>query len=370
MVGTLNQEPGVHAHHVGSLLRPKALRDAVKARRLGRIADSQLRQVQDECIRKVIQQQERLGLEVVTDGEFRRPSYWMHWVEHVDGLEVDDARFHFQDHSGLKRSFTAPSVVGELRRVSPISSSEYSFSAAVTPAFVKMTMPSPSTFLFWRGEATLPSDVYSSSDAFFDDLCNIYREEIADLAALGCKYIQLDEVPLIMLADPEVRRQSETRGEAPDRLADQFINAINCAISERPSDMVAAVHMCRGNYKGGWLSEGGYDAIATRAFHHLEVDVFLLEYDNWRAGDFGPLQFVPPSRRVVLGLVNSKTAELEDREILRNRIELASKYFPIERLAISPQCGFASTAGGNPITAEVQEEKLRLVVETAREVWG
>ena len=363
------QGPPFHAEHVGSLLRPPELRQAFRERRDGTIDDTEFRSVQDEAIRAVLAMQEEAGLKAVTDGEFRRASYWAHWVEAIEGLDVGESLFRFHDDAGDETEFTAPAVTGLLERPLAISGAEYDFTSRETDAVVKVTMPSPSTFLFWRGEDSLPED-YATADAFFSDLGRIYREEIADLASRGASYVQFDEVALVMLADPGIREQVQARGEDPDLLVERFVGAINDAVSERPEGMTTAVHICRGNYKGSWLSEGGYDAIAEQAFGALDVDALFLEYDTPRAGDFKPLRFVPGSKRVVLGLVSSKTADMEQPEDLRRRIEEAAQHFDGDRLALSPQCGFASAAGGNPITPDAQEAKLRMIVNVAEAVWG
>jgi 5-methyltetrahydropteroyltriglutamate--homocysteine methyltransferase len=365
----VTEGPPFHAEHVGSLLRPPELRRAFRERREGKIEEGEFRRVQDESIRDVLAMQESAGLKAVTDGEFRRASYWAHWVEAIEGLDVGESLFRFHDDSGEETEFTAPAVTGGLERPMAISGAEYDFTARETDAAVKVTMPSPSTFLFWRGEDSLP-DEYPTADAFFSDLGRIYRDEIADLAMRGAGYVQLDEVALVMLADPSVRERVQARGEDPDELVDRFVGAINDAVSERPEGVTAAVHICRGNYKGRWLSEGGYDAIAARAFGALDVDALFLEYDTPRAGDFEPLRHVPASKRVVLGLVSSKTADMESPDHLCRRIDEAAEHFDGDRLAVSPQCGFASAAGGNPITPEAQEAKLRMIVDVAERVWG
>jgi 5-methyltetrahydropteroyltriglutamate--homocysteine methyltransferase len=366
---SVTEGPPFHAEHVGSLLRPPELRRAFRERREGKIEEGEFRRVQDESIRDVLAMQESAGLKAVTDGEFRRASYWAHWVEAIEGLDVGESLFRFHDDSGEETEFTAPDVTGRLERPMAISGAEYDFTARETDAVVKVTMPSPSTFLFWRGEDSLP-DEYPTADALFSDLGRIYRDEIADLATRGAEYVQLDEVALVMLADPSVRERVQAHGEDPDKLVDRFVGAINDAVSERPEGVTAAVHICRGNYKGRWLSEGGYDAIAARAFGALDVDALFLEYDTPRAGDFEPLRHVPASKRVVLGLVSSKTADMESPDDLRRRIDEAAEHFDGDRLALSPQCGFASAAGGNPITPEAQEAKLRMIVDVAERVWG
>jgi 5-methyltetrahydropteroyltriglutamate--homocysteine methyltransferase len=362
--------PFAHAEHVGSLLRPRALRDAFKAHQEGALDSDGLSAAEDSAVREVIAMQERVGLAVVTDGEVRRPSYWAPWAHELSGMEIGEAIFRFHDDQGHENAFTAPSVMGRLSRPEPISVHEYEFAADVTDRTVKITMPSPSTLLFWRGTDVLPGDEYPSAASFFEHLCSIYRDEIADLAARGCRYVQLDEVPLIMLADPAIRDVVRARDEDPDELISIFIDAITAAVRDRPADMVAGMHICRGNYKGRWLAEGGYDAIAERLFSDADVDTFFLEYDSSRAGGLEPLRYLPAHKRVVLGLFSSKTADLEDLDVIRRRIDEAATYVDIERIGISPQCGFASTVGGNPITFESQEAKLSRIVEVAAEVWG
>ncbi len=357
--------PFHHAEHVGSLLRPARLRDAVRAHRRGDLDDEGLARAQDDAVREAIAMQEAVGLRVVTDGELRRSSYWAHWVEAIDGLGIADAVFRFHDDHGNESAFTSPSVEGRLARTRSISGAEYAAAAAVARGTVKITMPSPSTMLFWRGAGTLPRAAYPTTEAFFADLGAIFRAEIAELADAGCRYVQLDEVPLIMLADPTVRAAVDD----PDALVSRYVDALNAAVAERPRDMTAALHVCRGNYKGRWLAEAGYDAIAERIFADVAVDTFFLEYDSQRAGGFEPLRFVPPDKRVVLGLLSSKTAQLEDPDDLLRRIDEAARFVDPERLGISPQCGFASTAGGNPLTEDAQRAKLALLVELAADVW-
>jgi 5-methyltetrahydropteroyltriglutamate--homocysteine methyltransferase len=261
-------------------------------------------------------------------------------------------------------------VRGKLQRVAPISTEEFKFLKSVAKGEPKITMPSPSTFHFWRGDRGIASSAYPSAAAFFDDLSAIYRQEIADLAALGCRYVQLDEVAIIMLGDPDIRAKVKARGEDPDALMALYIKAMNDAVKGRPKGMTAAMHICRGNFKGKWLSAGGYDAIAERVFKEVDVDAFALEYDTPRAGDFKPLQHVPKGKTVVLGLVSTKTPTLESADGLVQRIEEAAKYMPKEHICLSPQCGFASTVAGNPVTSEDEKRKLGLIVDVAKKVWG
>jgi 5-methyltetrahydropteroyltriglutamate--homocysteine methyltransferase len=365
--------PPFHADHVGSLLRPRALTLAFRRVAAGEIGREEFRAIQDSLISGIVDLQAEVGMPVATDGEFRRSSYWSHFVEAVAGLTVKESLFTFHDQHGHEQGFTAPHASGKLRRTKPISSAEFAFLAPLARArglTPKVTLPSPPTMHFWRGRAGIDPAAYDGAEAFFADLAQVYREEIAALAHLGCTYVQLDEVPLAMLCDPAVREQLAARGEDPAALVDLYIRSFNDALGDKPAGMTAAMHMCRGNYKGQWLSTGGYESVAERVFAEVDVDRFLLEYDTPRAGDFAPLRFLGPAKVAVLGLVSSKTPKLESVSALCRRIEEAAKVVPLERLAVSPQCGFASTVAGNPVTADDQRRKLTVVVETARRVWS
>jgi 5-methyltetrahydropteroyltriglutamate--homocysteine methyltransferase len=345
------------ADHIGSLLRPKKLREAFRS-----LSGSELRAVQDECIHDVVRLQKDCGLEVVTDGEFRRISYWEKFVRLTRGLEVRDAVFTFHDAEGHESKFTAPYVSGKVARAEPITLDELAFENQ------KITMPAPSTMHFYRFNDW--SSSYKDPSAFFADLGKVYQQEIADLAKKGCRYVQLDEVAVAILCDPAARAKVKAAGEDPDRLIDLYIDAINQAVKNRPAGMTVGVHVCRGNYKGMYLSEGGYDSVAEKFFGRTDVNHFLLEFDTPRAGGFAPLRFVPKGKGVVLGLVSSKTPELESMDLLKRRADEASRYLGPERLAISPQCGFASTIGGNPVTEADERAKLTLCVDAARKIWG
>jgi 5-methyltetrahydropteroyltriglutamate--homocysteine methyltransferase len=351
-----------HADHIGSLLRPRALRDAFRKHALGEMTDAAFRAAQDEAVREVVRLQRDCGLQVLTDGEFRRISYWEKFVRLTKGLEVKDAVFTFHDAEGHQSKFTAPYVKGKVSRAEPITLDELGFGNN------KITMPAPSTMHFYR--FTDWGSAYDSAEAFFKDLGKVYQAEIADLATAGCKYVQLDEVAVAILCDPAARAKVKGAGGDPDKLADLYVDAINHAVRNRPEGVAVGVHVCRGNYKGMYLSEGGYDAVAEKFFGRTEVDHFLLEFDTPRAGGFSPLRFVPKGKGVVLGLVSSKTPQLEMMETLKKRTEEASKYIDPANLAISPQCGFASTMGGNPVTEADERAKLKLCVDAARRIWG
>ena len=345
------------ADHIGSLLRPKKLREAFRT-----LSEAELRAVQDECIREVVKLQKECGLQVVTDGEFRRISYWEKFVRLTRGLEVRDAVFTFHDAEGHESKFTAPYVSGKVSRAEPVTVDELGFGNN------KITMPAPSTMHFYR--FTDWGSAYEDAAAFFRDLGKVYQAEIADLANAGCRYVQLDEVAVAILCDPAARAKVKAQGGDSDELVDLYIDAINEAVKSRPGGITVGVHVCRGNYKGMYLSEGAYDSVAERFFARTNVDHFLLEFDTPRAGGFAPLRFVPKGKGVVLGLVSSKTPQLETLDTLKKRADEAARYVDAARLGISPQCGFASTIGGNPVTEHDQRAKLKLCVDAARSIWG
>jgi methionine synthase II (cobalamin-independent) len=362
--------PPFRADHVGSLLRPAELKRAFREHRAGTLGDDEFRRVQDEAIRRVVRLQENVGLRSVTDGEFRRGSYWAHFVAAIDGLDVKEALFQFKDESGERMAFTAPHVSRPVTRARAISADDFRFLRGVTRQTPKITMPSPSTMHFWRGPAAIDRAAYATVEEFFADLAGVYRAEIAELASLGATYLQLDEVALAMLCDPDVQAAVTERGEDPERLVECYVDAINQALEGCPPRVSVAMHLCRGNYKGKWMGTGGYEAVAERAFGGTRVDALFLEFDSPRAGDFAPLRHVSKDKRVVLGLVSSKTPTLESKDDLLRRIEAASRTVPVERLGLSPQCGFASTAAGNPVSEDDERRKLALVVDVAHEVWG
>jgi 5-methyltetrahydropteroyltriglutamate--homocysteine methyltransferase len=362
--------PLFRADHVGSLLRPTAVRAGFRQLNEGQITAADYRQIQDEAIRHVVKLQEDAGLQAITDGEFRRASYWSHFVEVVEGLAVKPAVYVFRDEHEHEQAFLAPHVNGRLQRTHPISGHEYDFQQATTTQTAKLTLPTPPTKHFWRGRQAIEPGINESRAAYFADLAREYQSEIADLAARGATYLQIDEVPLAMLCDPHVRQTVQAAGDDPAQLMDEYVALLNKAVKERPSHMTIAMHLCRGNYKAHWLAEGGYDFIAERLFNEINVDVYFLEYDTPRAGDFTPLQHVPAHKAVVLGLVSSKAAALETADSLRRRLDEAGQYINLNQLGISPQCGFASTVAGNPLTEDDERRKLELLVTVANAVWG
>jgi 5-methyltetrahydropteroyltriglutamate--homocysteine methyltransferase len=366
---TFKIAPPFHADHVGSLLRPARLTAAHRLLRDAKLSAAEFAAALESAIREVVELQEQAGLESITDGEFRRASYWSHFVDAIEGMTVRNALFVFRDDRGTQQ-FTAPQTTAKLRRKRPISVDEFSFLKSVTRHTPKLTMPSPATMHFWLGQSGVDLNAYPDEDEFFSDLAVLYREEIRDLAAAGARYIQIDDVPLAMLCDPAVRESVHSRGEDPEILIDRYIQLTNAALDGTPSQVTVAMHLCRGNYKGKWLSEGGYEYIAQRLFNDVAVHAYFLEYDTSRAGDFAPLLHLPAEKVAVLGLVSTKTPVLESVDELQRRVSEASKYVPLDRLAISPQCGFASTVGGNPLTIDDQIRKLDLLVRVAERIWS
>jgi 5-methyltetrahydropteroyltriglutamate--homocysteine methyltransferase len=362
--------PPTRADHIGSLLRPAKLRHAFRDFSAGNLKDQEFRAIQDEAILDIVRLQEEVGLEVVNDGEFRRGSYWGRFVQLTSGLAVNDAVFKFHDDQGKEVDFTAPHVIAKVRRARPIAVDEVTFLSRVSRKLLKVTLPSPSTMHFYRGSRYADRGLYDSPRDFFADLARVYRDELNDLASAGARYVQLDEVALAMLCDPAVREKVKRDRQKPDELVDLYIEAINQAVVGRPASLVIGVHMCRGNFKGLYLSEGGYESVAERLFQRADVNHFLLEYDTPRAGDFAPLRFVPKEKGVVLGLVSSKVSALEPVDQLKRRVDEAVRHIDADRLALSPQCGFASTVAGNPISEDDMRAKLARVVEAARAIWA
>jgi 5-methyltetrahydropteroyltriglutamate--homocysteine methyltransferase len=362
--------PPFRADHVGSLLRPPVLRQAFRQHAGNEIGDDEFVRIQDDCVRDAVRMQEEIGLEVVTDGEFRRGSYWGRFVERTQGLEVRAALLKFRDDHGHEVDFTAPYATAPLRRTQPLALDEFVFLRDATRVTAKLTLPAPSTMHFLRFADFADRAAYADVDRFFADLIAVFAQEIADLVRAGCRYLQIDEIAIALLCDPAIHDKVAGGGGDPDALVDRYIDAINGAVAACPADVVVGVHMCRGNFKGRYLADGGYESVAERFFARTNANHFLLEYDTPRAGDFAPLRFVPKGKGVVLGLVSSKTPVLEGMDVLRLRVDEAGQHIDLDRLAISPQCGFASSAAGNPLSAADERAKLALVVDVARAVWG
>jgi len=370
---TSRPDPTFRAEHVGSLLRPGRLLAAAKELRAGKIDAARFRVLQDECIRDVVSFQEAVGMRSVTDGEFRRRGWSAGFIEAVEGFGMREGTvLGFRDAKGEHGTMPSPYAKAKLERRRGIATDEFTFlKKTVRQGVPKVTIPAPDVMHFFLGPRSVDEKVYPEIEQYYADLAKIYRAEIAELATLGCSYLQLDDTALPCNCDAHARADVHARGEDPDKLTARYVRLANEVLAACPPGMAKATHMCRGNLKGQWMAEGGYESIAERVFGEMQVDAFLLEFDSARAGGFAPLRFVPAPKKVVLGLVSTKTPQLEPVEALKRRIDEAAKFVPLERLGISPQCGFSSVAGsGQPISFEDQKRKLELVVKVAREVWG
>lgn len=364
--------PPFRADHVGSFLRPSRLLAARERFHKGEIDSVALRAVEDAAIAEIIRLQEDIGLQGVTDGEFRRTYFHIDFLERLEGVEARGGlTVHFHSAKG-EVDFAPPvlRVTRKVRHVQPIQVADFNFLKAATTRTPKVTIPSPTMLHFRGGRDAISRDAYPDLEPFFADVAAAYRAELKALGEAGCTYVQLDDTNLAYLCDARLREGARARGDDPDELPRRYARLINAAISERPAGMTICTHLCRGNFRSAWVAEGGYEPVAEVLFNELDVDGYLLEYDDARSGDFSPLRFLPRSKIVVLGLVTTKVGELEAKDALKRRIDAAAQVVPLDRLCLSPQCGFSSTVHGNEIARESQAAKLKLVVETAREVWG
>jgi 5-methyltetrahydropteroyltriglutamate--homocysteine methyltransferase len=358
------------AEHVGSFIRPPELIEARHRLREGRITESELGRIEDRAIAEVIRLQENAGLRIVTDGEYRRGAFFSHFVKAVRGMTVRKTAYTFHNDEGETADTYAPYCEGRLERAGGICTDEFAYARRVALREVKVTMPAPSYVNFLGGRERVSEQAYPDLDEYFAHLCRVYRDEIAALGRQGCTYVQLDEIPLAMMGDPSARARIKELGNDPDWLTDTYIRLIGECVAERPQGMTIGLHLCRGNYRGRWLADGGYDAVAERLFAIPNVDVFLLEYDSPRAGGFAPLRHLPPGKIAALGLITTKTAALESADALKRRIDEAAAFAPLDSLALCPQCGFATNLTGSPMTVADETAKLRLLVDVARDVWG
>jgi 5-methyltetrahydropteroyltriglutamate--homocysteine methyltransferase len=362
-------KPPFRADHVGSLLRPAALKEAREKHAKGEIGEAELKAVEDREIERIIRKQEEVGLPSITDGEFRR-SWW-----HLDFLwGLDGAEKHVMDtgiaFAGVRTRNEGVQVTGKLGFSGHPMIEHFKFVAARTKRTPKMTIPAPSAIYGRPSRTPIDASVYPTLDRFFDDLGQAYRKAVRAFADAGCRYLQLDEVFIAMLCDPKYRAQMTARGDDPERLGEIYGELINTAMSDIPADMTITMHLCRGNYKSTFMGTGGYDAVQEILFNKINVHGYFMEYDDPRSGGFEPLRMLPKGKQVVLGIVTTKSGKLEGKDELKRRIEAAAKYAPLDQLCISGQCGFASTEEGNLLTEDEQWAKLRRIVEVAEEVWG
>jgi 5-methyltetrahydropteroyltriglutamate--homocysteine methyltransferase len=365
--------PPFRADHVGSLLRPEGLRAARAQAQRGEITAAALSGIEDAAIADVVAMQEVAGLSGITDGEFRRAHFLVDFLTALDGIAPMHSNYAVkfrgaQGESGETHSMLA--VNRKIRRTRPIAVADFGFLRAATTGTPKLCIPSPTYIHMRGGRASVSEQVYPDIEEFWHDIIRAYHEEIADLAAAGCSYLQLDEIVFATICDEAIRARMRQDGLDPDAVAARYAEVVDAIAAGAPAGMTVTVHTCRGNHRSMWMAEGGYDRVAEIVFSQPHVDAFFLEYDTERAGGFEPLRFIPKDKKVVLGLVSSKSAVLESKDALKRRIDEASRYVPLERICLSPQCGFASTEYGNCITPQIQRRKLELVVEVATEVWG
>jgi 5-methyltetrahydropteroyltriglutamate--homocysteine methyltransferase len=368
-------KPPYKADVVGSLLRPNAIFQAREARAKGEIPAERLYQIEADAVRDAVALQRAAGLRVCTDGEFHRRHWFLDFLERIQGVEVHGGlptRFH-NEQGDIEFAPPRLEVHGRLSRPRALAADDFKSLYPVAQQAgltAKQPIPSPTIVHFRGGRAAIDATAYPDIDEFFADLARVYREEIKALYDAGCRYLQIDETNLPFLCDPKLRDNVRKIGEDPDKLPGIYVKLVNDSLKDKPADLTVCMHMCRGNHESSWVAEGGYDPVAETVFGGLNVDGFFLEYDSPRAGSFGPLRYLGKNKVAVLGLVTTKKPQLESKDELKRRIDEASKIVPLERLALSPQCGFASTIKGNALTVDDEKRKLTLVVETAREVWG
>jgi 5-methyltetrahydropteroyltriglutamate--homocysteine methyltransferase len=371
--------PPFRADHVGSLRRPESL---MKARErllgphdldhnFGPHGNAELRKLEDEAIREVVKLQEDAGLRSITDGEFRRRIWWSEFMLSLEGVRgAYRSAEKFRDRSGHTLPAPSVEVTSSVRWTKSVNVEPFRFLKSVTRHTPKVTMPAPQQLYQFATRDTVSKSAYPDLAAIWDDLADAYSAELKALGEAGCTYVQMDEVVTSCLCDGTQREKLRSRGDDPDVLLGHYIRTMNTIAARRPSGMTLAMHTCRGNYQGHWMAEGGYDPVAERVFNEIEVDAFFLEYDTPRAGSFEPLRHFPKDKTLVLGLVSTKTPELESPDVLKKRIEEASRFVPLENLCLSPQCGFSSNYLGNPVSIDDQRRKLELVARTAEAVWG
>jgi methionine synthase II (cobalamin-independent) len=365
--------PPFRADHVGSLLRPSALKALRVKRETGEATAEELARAEDAAIRDAVALQESVGLEGITDGEMRRKSWHMDFLLQLGGLSSAGQTIPVTFHgTGGEIFFTRPdlAVSSRITRPKPILLEPFRFLKSVTTRTPKVTMPSPCMLYTQVGRAHIDPRVYPDLDGWIEDTAAAYRAEIGDLYAAGCRYLQLDDVSLAYLCDEEMRAQGLARGDDPDAQLALSVKLIRATLRDKPRDLTVCTHLCRGNFRSAWRAQGGYQRIAEVIFNQLPYDGFFLEFDDARSGDFSPLRHVPKGPRVVVGLVTSKVGTLEKKDDLKRRLDEAARYVPLDQLGLSPQCGFSSTMEGNELAVDRQRAKLALCVDVAREVWG
>ena len=371
------ERPPFRADHVGSLLRPPELLRAREQRQKGELSAAALREAEDRAIRAAVQLQEDIGFQAITDGEYRRTIWNADFLRQFAGVAVKEgvaeqsgARKFKAGDEEIERTPTRFEITSRLERRAGIETDNFKYLKSATRRTAKLCIPSPTILHMRGGRGAIDRRAYPDIEMFFADLARVYREEISALATLGCTYLQLDDPNMGYLCDEKMRESVRRLGEDPEELPRTYAKLINECIKDRPPDMTVCMHICRGNFRSAWAAEGGYDPVAEILFNEFNLDGFFLEYDSPRAGTFAPLRFVPKGKKIVLGLVTTKTGDMETAGELKRRIEEAGRYVPLEQLALSPQCGFSSTVLGNNITVDAEIAKLSLVVKVANEVWN
>ncbi len=371
---SLRTTPPFRADHVGSFLRPKYLLDARAQKAAGQITAEQLRLVEDKAITEIVKFQEDVGLQSITDGEFRRTYFHIDFLEQIGGVKTD-IPVTIQKPDGTQE--LAPPVmrvVDKVRHVKDIQRADFEYlKSQITAkgAVAKVTIPSPTMLHFRGGRAGISKTHYPELDpAFYDDVAKAYGDELQSLANAGCNYVQMDDTNLAYLCDEKMREAARLRGDDPNELPHRYAMFINKVVAHKPAGMTLAMHLCRGNFKSTHAASGNYEPVAEALLSEMNLDAYFLEYDDDRSGDFRPLRYLPKGKIVVLGLVTTKFGAMESKDDLKRRIDEAAQYAPLGQLCLSPQCGFSSTVHGNDIAVEAQRAKLRLVIETAQEVWG
>ena len=366
----LRTTPPFRADHVGSLLRPAAAKEARAKRAAGAISAKELKAVEDREIERLVRKQEEIGLQLATDGELRRSWWHFDFYAGLDGVELYETPHGIQ-FAGVATKSESIRIVGRVGFSGHPQIDHFRFLKSKARVVAKMCIPAPGTMHFRQGRQSISRDIYPDLDAYFADMAAAYKKAVGAFYDAGCRYLQLDDTAWAMMCSAFEREQSKKRGDDPDALPAHYARMTNTALADKPADMVVTMHSCRGNFRSKWIAEGGYEPVAERIFNDVNVDGYFLEWETERAGGLEPLRYVPKGNKiVVLGLVSSKLAGLENKDDIKRRIEEATKYVALDQLALSPQCGFASTEEGNVLTEEEQWAKLRLVVEIAREVWG
>jgi 5-methyltetrahydropteroyltriglutamate--homocysteine methyltransferase len=363
-------KPPFRADQVGSFLRSEPLKQARAKREKGEISAADLKKVEDTEIEKLIRKQEEIGMQLVTDGEYRRAWWHFDFLEGLDGVEGYEAEHGIQ-FAGVETKARGVKVTGKVGFSDHPFLDHFKFVKAHTKVTPKMTIPSPSVLHFRGGRKGISKTVYPELDAFFDDLAKAYRDAVAGFYQAGCRYLQFDDTVWAYLCSQKELELARQRGDDPSNLQQTYARVINEAVKDRPADMTITTHVCRGNFRSTWISEGGYEPVAETLFGKVNYDGYFLEYDTERAGGFEPLRFVPKgNKQIVLGLVTSKSGTLENKDDIKKRIDEAAKYVAHEQLCLSPQCGFASTEEGNVLTEQAQWNKMKMIREISQEVWG